>query len=80
MKKLKRVTRHDAADPDFIRRAQLAFVTAGQAEQALTGAVAMTDADAARLRMLSRKGLLADSDSAEAARRRMIARRERKSE
>ena len=77
---IRNLTRHDAADPDFVRRVQAAYVSAGQAEQALTGAGAMTDADAARLRMLDRKGLLKGAGGADAARRRMIQRRERTGE
>lgn len=79
--KLKRVTRCDSnTDPGFFKRAQAAFATAGQAEQTLAGAKTMTGADAARLRMLDRMGLLEGDGSAADAHRRMIARRERKSE
>lgn len=64
--------RHDAADPDFFRRVQAAYVTAEEAEKAMTGA------DTARLRMLGRMGLLKGSGAADDARRRMIQRRERR--
>ena len=82
MKRLKRVTRYDSgADLGFVERVRAAFVTAEEAERALTGAGAMTDADAARLRMLDRKGLLKGAGGgADAARRRMIQRRERTGE
>ena len=76
----KNLIRHDAADPDFVRRVQAAYVSAGQAEQALTGTGAMSGADAARLRMLGRMGLPEGESSADAARRRMIQRRERTGE
>lgn len=79
MKKLKRVTRYDSnTDPGFVKRVQAAYVTAAEAEQALTGAGGMSGSEAARLRMLGRRGLLADGGSAEAARLRMIQRRERR--
>lgn len=81
MKRLKKATRYDSgADPGFFRRVQAAFATAGQVEQTIVGTETMSGADAARLRMLDRMGLLKDSSSAADARRRMIARRERKSE
>ena len=77
---IRNLTRHDAADPDFVRRVQAAYVSVGQAEQALTSAGGMSGSEAARLRMLGRRGLLADGGSAEAARLRMIQRRERTGE
>ena len=82
MKRLKRVTRYDSgADHGFVERVRAAYVSAAEAQRALTGAGAMTDADAARLRMLDRKGLLKGTDGgADAARRRMIQRRERTGE
>ena len=81
MKRLKRVTRCDSgADPGFAERVQAAYVTAAEAEKALTGAGGMSGSEAARLRMLGRRGLFADGGSAEAARRRMIQRRERTGE
>ena len=82
MKRLKRVTRCDSgADPGFAERVQAAYVSVRQAEQALTGAGGMSGSEAARLRMLDRKGLLKGTDGgADAARRRMIQRRERTGE
>ena len=77
---IRNLTRHDAADPDFVRRVQAAYVSAGQAERALTGTGTMSGSEAARLRMLGRMGLLADGGGAEAARRRMIQRREKTGE
>lgn len=77
---IRNLTRHDAADPDFVRRVQAAYVSAGQAEQALTGAGGMSGSEAARLRMLGRMGLLEGGGSADDARRRMIQRRERTGE
>ena len=77
---IRNLTQHDAADPDFVRRVQAAYVSVGQAEQALTGAGGMSDSEAAHQRMLGRRGLLADGGGAEAARRRMIQRRERTGE
>lgn len=75
------VTRYDGnVDPGFFKRVQAAFATAGQVEQTLAGAGTMSGADAARLRMLDRMGLLEGGDSAADARRRMIARRKRKNE
>ena len=74
------LTRHDAADPDFVRRVQAAYVTVAEAEQALSGAGPLTGSEAARLRMLGRMELLTGRGGAEDARRRMIARRERTSE
>ena len=74
---IRNLTRHDAADPGFVERVQMAFVSAEQAEQALTGVGGMSGADAARLRMLGRMGLIDGGRSANDARRRMIQRRER---
>ena len=80
-KLIKNLTRYDSgADPGFVERVQAAFVTAEEAEQALTGAGGMSGSEVARLRMLGRRGLLADGGSAEAARLRMIQRRERTGE
>lgn len=78
MKRTKRVTRYDSnTDPGFVGRVQAAYVTAGQANQALTGTGTMSGADAARLRMLGRMGLDGeDNPSAADARDRMIQRRE----
>ena len=56
MKRLKRVTRYDSgADPGFVERVQAAFVTAEEAEQALTGAGGMSGSEATRLRMIQRR-------------------------
>ena len=78
MKRLRRSIRYDGnVDPGFVQRVQAAFATAGHVEQTIAGAGTMSSADAARLRMLSRKGLLADSGSADAARQRMIQQHQR---
>ena len=78
---IRNLIRHDAADTGFVERVRAAYVSAAEAQRALTGAGAMTDADAARLRMLDRKGLLKGTDGgADAARRHMIQRRERTGE
>ena len=81
-KLIKNLTRYDSgADHGFVERVRAAFVTAAEAEQALTGTGSVSGADAARLRMLDRKGLLKGTDGgADAARRRMIQRRERTGE
>lgn len=76
----KHLTRHDAADPDFARRVQAAYVTAKEAEQALIGTGTMSGSELARLRMLGRMGLLEGDGSSDDARRRMIQRRERTGE
>ena len=81
-KLIKNLTRYDSgADLGFVERVRAAFVTAEEAEQALTGAGGMSGSEAARLRMLDRKGLLKGTDGgADAARQRMIQRRERTGE
>ena len=57
-KLIKKLTRYDSgADLGFVERVRAAFVTAEEAEQALTGAGGMSDSEAARLRMLGRRRL-----------------------
>ena len=72
------LTRYDTADPGFFERVQQAFVTAEQAERHLIGVGTESGAEAARLEMLRRHGLLPDEESATAAREKMIARKNRK--
>ena len=62
------LTRHDTADRDFVERIQRAFETAEQDEQHLTYA------EAARLEMLRRHGIITDTGSAAEARERMLRR------
>ena len=64
---MKKAMRHDSTDPGFIERVKAA-------------AMQSCNAAAARLRMMKRKGMIEDQDSAENARQRMISRHERRNE
>ena len=78
-KLIKNLTRYDSgADHGFAERVRAAYVSAAEAQRALTGAGGMSGSEAARLRMLGRMGLLEGGGSADDARRRMIQRRERR--
>ena len=70
----KRAFRHDSRPYTPLRAGE--YVTPAEAHQHLTGQ--QSGAEVARLRMLQRMGLDAESGSAEDARQRMIEKRERR--